>query len=269
VVDGRVSEHRQGSQRSPLATLPLPDVLGRLHESIRPGVLAQERTIPLLGCFDALLPSGLQRGSTVAVSGPATVSCAVALAVGSAQAGSWVMVIGVPSLGLAAAFEQGLPLDHLVLVGTPPPRLWPDVVVTAAEGAEVVIASVPDQMRASDVRRVQARLVRSGSVLVLLGSEGAVGLQPDVRIVTAHPRWDGIEMGAGRLLTRRIDVAVEGRRAVRPRRHTLVLPDATGRAAIVPQPAVVSHGADREHRGVPMVAASDSTIAPVLLRDVG
>jgi hypothetical protein len=220
----------------------LASKLAALSEQIRPGALAHERTVALSECFEGLFPAGLQRGATVAIGGPATISLALALAVGPSQAGGWVITLGLQSLGLAAACEHGLALDRLILVGAPPPRLWPDVVVTAAEGAEVVLAMVPGELRAADARRVQARLARSNSVLVLLGGDGVAGLQPDVRIVTSHPRWEGIEQGSGRLLARRVDVSVEGRRAVRPRRRTLLLPDPAGRADLAPSPAMVGAG---------------------------
>jgi hypothetical protein len=225
VVEGLASARLEpGSDR---------DRLAQLHERVRPAVLAADRALCLDESLTGLFPSGLQRGTTVAIGGSASVSLALAVAVGPSQAGGWVMAVGMPSLGLVAAYELGIALDRLVLIGTPPPRLWPDVIVTAAEGAEVVIAATPHQLRPADVRRVQARVARSQAALIILGAD-LDGLAPDVRISTADPRWEGIEQGAGRLLARRVDVAVEGRRAIRPRRRTLLLPDATGRAHLAP-----------------------------------
>ena len=88
--------------------------LAEVAERARPVALAREHVLPLSPAFATLLPEGLRRGTTVAVGG--ATSLALALVAGPVAAGSWVAVVGMSSLGLAAADKEGLVRDATVVI---------------------------------------------------------------------------------------------------------------------------------------------------------
>jgi hypothetical protein len=213
------------------------EVLARAAAVARPVTAAAERRFPVLDALAPLLPEGgLQRGSVVGVAGKAATSLALALVAGPSAAGSWVAVLGVPSLGLLAAAEAGVALGRLVLVARPERTAWPGVLATLVDGVDVVLAAPPAALSLADGRRLQARLRDRGGVLCLLGR--TPGLDVDLTL-TATGTWEGLGEGAGHLRARQVDVEAVGRRAhSRPRRARLWLPDPNG-APAVPDAQVV------------------------------
>jgi hypothetical protein len=202
--------------------------LERAARTARPVSLAGEQLLPVLGALQPLLPdAGLRRGTVVAVEGAAATSLALALAAGASAAGSWVGVVGLPSLGLAAAAELGVALERLVLVAPPAPGEWAMVAATLVDAFDVVLAGPPRHASAGLARRLQARVRDRGAVLCTVRATG--GTEPDLTLVATTVDWQGLEPGAGRLQARRVEVRATGRRAAaRPRVATLWLPDATG-----------------------------------------
>lgn len=202
--------------------------LQQLADRVRPTVLAREQVLPVLPALRDLVPGGaLARGSIVGVSGAAATSLALALAAGPSAHGSWVAVVGVPTLGLAAAAELGLALERLVLVREPSPASWGPVVAALVGSFDVVVLAAPARVRAADARRLAARTRERGSVLVHLGA--GAGLEHDLRLTTGAVRWDGLGRGHGHLRARRVTVEAAGRRrAARPRRIELWLVDEQG-----------------------------------------
>ena len=207
----------------------------------RPVSLAGQHLLPVTDAFEPLLPeAGLRRGTVVAIEGAAATSLALALAAGASAAGSWVGVVGVPSLGLAAAAELGVALDRLVLVAPPAPGEWATVAATLVDAFDVVLAAPPRRGGVSAGRRLQARVRDRRAVLCTVRANG--GTEADLTLGTVAVEWDGLEPGAGYLQARRVTVEATGRRAAaRPRRATLWLPDADGNvrreeptAAVVP-----------------------------------
>jgi len=196
-----------------------------LKNLARPVSLARERTLPVLPALAALLPEGgLRRGSTVAVSGAA--SLALALLAGPSQAGSWCTAVGVPSLGLVSASEVGIALERFPLVARPGDE-WPAVVAALIDAVDVVLVHLPRHVRSGDARRLAAKTRDRGAVLVTTG--GSKALPADVRLSVASCRWEGLGQGHGRLRARRIDVVASGRgAAARERRVSLWLPAADG-----------------------------------------
>jgi hypothetical protein len=197
-------------------------------ERARPVALAGERLVPVLPVLQPLLPHGaLQRGTTLAVSGNAACSLALATVAGASAAGSWVAMVGLPSLGLAAAAEMGVALERLLLVAQPPLREWGMVMATLIDGVDIVVVRLASSVRAGDARRLQARVRQRGSVLVVIGGGGP--LEADVRWTTTVEGWVGLDDGAGHLQGRRVVVEAGGRRAAaRARRVALWLPDSEG-----------------------------------------
>jgi hypothetical protein len=184
--------------------------------------------LPVLDAFHPLLPeAGLRRGTVVAVEGVAATSLALALAAGPSAQGSWVGVVGVASLGLAAAAELGVALERLVLVAPPSPGEWASVAATLVDAFDVVLAGPPRRGGVAVARRLQARVRERGAVLCTVRHTG--GAEPDLTLASTAVGWDGLEPGAGYLRARRVEVEATGRRAAsRSRRATLWLPDASG-----------------------------------------
>jgi hypothetical protein len=213
--------------------------LATAAERARPVALAREHVLSVLPVLAPLLPDGaLRRGTTLAVEGAAARSLALALAAGPSAAGSWVGVVSLPSLGLAAAAEVGVALERLLLVAAPPPAEWATVVATLVDGVDVVVVGLPRWVRVGEARRLQARVRQRGAVLVVVGAPGP--LEVEVGMVADGAQWVGLDAGAGHLQGRRVMVAATGRRAAsRSRRVALWLPDGEGRVRADDEATVV------------------------------
>ena len=205
--------------------------------------MAHEQILPALDVLADVLPGrGLQRGSVIATRGPAAMSIGLALMAGASAAGSWLGVVGLPSIGLSAVAELGIALERIFLVAAPPPQRWAETVAAVADGAELVLAAVPAHVRLSDMRRVQSRLSTRSTVLVLAGLDEQSGVVPDLVVATTEAQWQGINDGQGRLLARQVQIEVAGRRAARPIRRTLWLPGFDGTVSAVTSVADVAPG---------------------------
>jgi hypothetical protein len=217
-----------------------------LAAAVAPTTLARQRTLPVLGPFQSLLPEGgLARGRTVACRGAAATSLSLALAAAAADAGAWVAVVDVPWLGVEAAAELGVPLERLVRVEAAEALSWADLVAAVLDGFELVVTRVPQRVGAGVLRRVQSRIQAREGVLLVVGDPGPLGA--DVAIEASTPVWEGVEDGAGHLRGRRVTVVASGRRIPRPRRAELWLPGPDGVVAAVdpatvPEPVLRSVG---------------------------
>jgi hypothetical protein len=216
--------------------------LASLGERVRPGALAHERLLAVDPALVPLLPlGGLRRGSVISTGGVAATSLALGLAATPSGDGAWVGVVGIPSFGAAAAAELGLAVHRMFLVAAPPVGRWAEVVAAVADGAEIVIATLPSGVRVGDARRVQARLATRGAVLLLSrpgerAGAGLGGFQPDLELTVTDAVWEGIGDGFGRLSARRVVVELAGRRG-RAVRHELLVPGPSGRV----EPVVALH----------------------------
>ncbi|MGY6499441.1 MAG: hypothetical protein ACXIVQ_00880 [Acidimicrobiales bacterium] len=206
----------------------LHELLATLDERIRPVTLTGQQVLPVVDALGSLFPAGgLVRGTSVMVDGPATTSLALALAVAASGQGSWTALVGLPTVCLVAASELGVALDRVALVPDPAPGTWATVVAALVDAVDLVVIG-PCRIRPGDARRLSARARERGAVL--LGVGAAWPEAPDVVVRTSGVRWEGIGQGHGRLVARRLEVEVTGRRGMaRPRRATLWLPDADGR----------------------------------------
>ncbi|SNQ46964.1 conserved hypothetical protein [Frankia canadensis] len=171
------------------------------------------RLLPVVSALAAVLPeAGLRRGTTVAVTGSASLLLTVLC--GPSQAGAWCAVVGFAQLGLLAAAEAGVELERLVLVPAAGAR-WPAVAAALLDAMDVVVVRPPDRSRPADGRRLMARARERGAVLVAVGGwEGA-----DLRVVAVERRWDGVGPGHGRVRTGNLLVEVSGRGAARRSRR--------------------------------------------------
>ena len=182
--------------------------------------------LPVLPAFEEVLPdAGLRPGTTMSLTGVGATSLAVAL-VARASHESWTAAVGLSSLGLRAATELGVDLEHLVVVADPGKRST-DVLAALVDAFDVVLTCPPPTRSAP---KLSARVRERDAVLVVVGS----WRESDLRIEGASQTWHGIGRGHGHLSARTIDITVTGRRAAsRPHRATLWLPDHDGEVSIV------------------------------------
>ena len=203
---------------------------------------------------------GLQRGTTVVVDGTSgATSLSIALAGAATDAGSWVAVVGMRSLGLAAVGELGVGFERLALVEDPSPVQWAPVVAALLDGFDLVLARPPQRVSPGDGRRLRARARERGAVLVQLPDPNRP-VVPDARrpvvprafggeaaelvIEVVGSEWFGLGEGFGSLRSRRLEVEVTARRSGAPKRHRLWLPNADGNIALADEAPVV----DLHHR---------------------
>lgn len=213
--------------------------LGLVEQRTRPLVLANEELIPVAPVFSSLLGlPGLRRGSTTVIEragGAGVTSLALGLLTQATISGMWCAAVGLPALGLVAASELGVALDHLVLVPDPQRRLW-QVSAALLDGCDVVLVKASIRPSASEARRLGARArERRTALIVLLDSptSGAAAQHwpegPDVTISTTGGRFLGLGAGAGRIDAHLVEVrAVRRRGSPREIRASLWLPSIDG-----------------------------------------
>jgi hypothetical protein len=196
--------------------------LEELAERVRPVTLAREQLLPVPRALEPLLPDrGLRRGGTVVVDGSLTL--ALALVAGASAAGSWVVAVGLPDLGVVAAAEAGIVLDRLALVPGVSAAVLGTVVAALLDAIDVVLVRPPARLPAAVARRLAARARERRSVLLPVG--GSWPIAPDLRLAVTASQWEGLGQGSGRLEARKVEVAAAGRgAAVLERRATLWLP---------------------------------------------
>jgi len=204
-----------------------------------------------------LLPDGLRRGSTVAIT--SSVSLLLALLGPASAAGAWTAMVGMPAISAEAAVEAGIALERLAIISPPandrdpaartgpggdraredrsgartgpswePERYWNGPSWATAVGAlldavDVVVAR-PSGVSDGDARRLTARARSKGGILVLFGPQAASWPAVEIELSATHGRWTGIDRGYGRLRQRQLRVAATGRgRSARPRNTELWL----------------------------------------------
>jgi hypothetical protein len=189
--------------------------------------------LPVVPALAGLLPdTGLRRGSTVAVHGGT--SLLLALLAAATEAGSWAAVVGMPSLGIAAAAEYGVDVTRLALVPRPGAEL-PAVVAALLDGVDLVVVQ-PETVPAAVARRLSARARHRGAVLLSSGAWPAA----DVELSCRRSPWSGPSSGYGHLQSRQVQVRSHGRgAAARPQTATLHLPSPDGQVTQAhPSPAL-------------------------------
>lgn len=205
----------------------LPPDLVALGSVVAPLTLARERILPVPETLAELFPEGgLVRGRTIVCDGPAATSLALSLVAPSVAAGSWLAMVDLPTVGLDAALELGVPLERVVAVhaGDGPERAhrWPDVIAAAADGFDVLLARVPPDVSPSVARTVVSRIRQREAVLVLLGEPETLPIDGVLRTATAE--WRGLGDGYGHLSQRRLTVQSSGRRIPGRRSCRVALP---------------------------------------------
>jgi hypothetical protein len=232
--------------------------LARVADRARPVTLAREQRLPVLDPLAPLLPDGgLRRGAVVGVEGVGATSLLLSLLAGPSAAGSWVALVGLPQVGLAAAAELGVVLDQVAVVADPPASRWAATMAALIDAFDVV-ALRPGPVRPQQARRLAARARERGAVLALARGRHRWGEGPDVRLAVVDHEWQGLEWGHGHLRARRLTVAATGRRdAARPRSVSLWLTDGEGRVTAAPEPA-----AGRRRRSGPTAPVPAPVVVP-------
>ncbi|HWD05331.1 MAG TPA: hypothetical protein VG674_23065 [Amycolatopsis sp.] len=77
-------------------------------------------SLPTASALAGLVPGGLRRGSTMSIAGSAAL--VLALLAEATRQGSWAAIAGMPDVGVVAAAELGVDLDHLALISDPGPK---------------------------------------------------------------------------------------------------------------------------------------------------
>jgi hypothetical protein len=157
----------------------------------------------------------------------------LALLAEASQAGSWCAVVGVPTLGAAAAAELGIALDRLALVPYPGPE-WVNVVAALVDGVDVVVAAPPGPVAAQVASRLTARARQRGCVLVPLipwssspASADSRWAGTDVVLESVRGAWEGLGQGRGRLRRRKVTISAHGRGAAARRKQVQIWLPAT------------------------------------------
>jgi len=194
--------------------------------------------LPVAAPLASLFDGGLVRGRTVACTGDAALSTALALSAAATRAGSWLAVVGVPNLGVAAAIEAGVAVERIVLAQPPrASREWIATVAALVEGFDVLIVAPPASLVAHDARRLQSRILARQSVLIVvdlpaLPSLGSTDVfSSDIDVHTDTVSWSGIERGGSHITQRTVRMRIDGRRCPTPREETIALPCSTPRLA--------------------------------------
>jgi len=239
-------------------------VLGRTPVRYGEGVTTDLRTrlgaptlrapLPVVAPLaDLFAEGGLVRGRTVACMGDAALSTALALSAAATRAGSWLAVVDVPNLGIAAAVEAGVAVERIVLAQPPrASREWVTTVAALVEGFDVLIVAPPASLSANDARRLQTRIMARQSVLIVVelptltlstsssASSSASSsvlsnvFTQDLDVCAETVAWSGIEHGGSHITQRTVHVRVNGRRCVSPRERTITLPCPTSSGASSP-----------------------------------
>lgn len=202
----------------------------------RLGMPAVRAPLPVAPSLSSLFgDGGVVRGRTVACTGDAALSAALAVSAAATRVGSWLAVVGVPHLGVGAAVEAGVAIERLVLAQPPSAsREWVTTVAALVEGFDVLIVAPPASLTGHDARRLQSRIVARQSVLLVVDVPGALPTSRtsgnasrafvadlDVRANTVS--WAGIERGGSHITQRLVHLRVGGRRCPVPREATLDL----------------------------------------------
>lgn len=208
-------------------TMSLAPVLPARDLSVR------DRSVPVDEVLAGLLPeAGLRRGHVVGCVGPAAMSLALVVAARAIVAGSWLAIVGVPTLGVEAAAELGVPLSRLVSIDAGgSPAEWADRVAAAADGFEIVLTCPPPGAERL-VRKIRQRLQARGVVLLAV-FERSPSLSCDMEFTTSEVWWSGIGYGHGGLRGRQVTIRLAGRRMPRPAERVLWLPGPNGEVRCV------------------------------------
>ena len=195
-----------------------PALAPELVEKLQPLNLSGQRILPVPSALKPLFPwGGVQKGTSLAVSGNGGWSLAMAVMAEALGAEGWLALVGAPDAGLVAAAEFGVRLDRVLIIETPPLHQWPTVVASLLEAVDVVAIAPDGRVGPRDARRLQARSREQGSVLLHLDGGATWPTAVDLTLGVASMQWEGLGWGHGCLRSRRATVVSTGRRSAAKR----------------------------------------------------
>ncbi|MGX7680768.1 hypothetical protein ACSMXN_17925 [Jatrophihabitans sp. DSM 45814] len=279
------SSHRHPSLRTELRASPAGPMATLARPCLPP--------LPLHPGLESILPDGLRRGSTIAIT--SSVSLLLAVLGGPSAKGAWTAMVGMPAISAEAAAEAGIDLERLAIIG-PPESGWTsaswttavgalldavDVVVgrpgiaSATAGNSTTIRTGASGINDGDARRLTARARSKDAVLVLFGQHATAWPAVEVQLSAQHSHWTGIGDGYGRIKAHRVTVSAVGKgRSARPRTADLWLPSA---ASVTQSPSTGTRPSDSQQtssrpvRGRPAAdtRSSESDPAATALAEAG
>lgn len=180
------------------------------------GTGAAAPVVPVVDALASLFPGGgLKPGSVYAISSS---TVALMLMAEASKRGDWTAIVGVPDFSADAAEAVGIRLDRLILVPHPGTQLV-RAAAALADVMTVVLVGDAGRVASAEAGRLEARLRRTGSVLLSLGEwPGA-----EDRLAISARQWHGLGDGHGHLAGCLVTVTADGRSG-RPRRVRLELP---------------------------------------------
>ena len=142
-------------------------------------------------------------GSAIGVAGSTALLLAL---VGAAGAGEkWTAIVGMPSLGVAAAAEFGIDLRRLVLIPEPGPQAA-GVLAAIIDGFDVVAVGAGAAALGPGQRRSLLGRARTQRTAVF-----APWREMPTRLAVEETTWTGVGSGGGYLRQRRLTVRRSGR----------------------------------------------------------
>jgi hypothetical protein len=167
----------------------------------------------------------------------------LAMLADSARRGPVVAIDVRGWLSPMAAWESGVPAEHLVVVRCADHLLWPKVTAAVLDGIGAVYAEVPLQVPDQLLRRLGALARARSAALVLRPVRGALppGLA-HLRLAASEVRWEGADAGHGRLTRRTIVLRASGRGVGGVERFLEVDDDGSNALRLVPGLAAAPAG---------------------------
>lgn len=171
-----------------------------------PEAVEEARLLPVPAPVAPLLPHGaLVRGTATQVQG--STSLLLAMAAAACSRGAWCAVMSMPDVGLAAAVEAGLDLEHTVLVPAPGPDAAA-VLGALVDGFDVVVVGRCPALSERDRRAVLTRIRTREAVLL-----STAWPQAHVRLSADATTWFGAGAGSGVLTSGEVTVVAHARGA--------------------------------------------------------
>ncbi|TQO24191.1 hypothetical protein FB385_3067 [Paramicrobacterium agarici] len=209
------------------------DVLAELSGRIRSmqrstlGAGSEAPVVPVASELVGLFPhGGLKPGGVYEVLSPLLATMLLSAAT---RRGDWVAVVGMPDFSAAAAMAAGVDFERLIVVPHPGDQGM-RVSAALADVMSVVVLGDAAAVSAGEAQRLEARLRRTGSVMLRLGEwPGA-----EDRLAISERRWSGLRAGHGHLAACRITATARGRGGT-PRRVSFTLSEMSD------PPGVIEH----------------------------
>lgn len=186
------------------------------------GLLADTTGYPVPEVLQEMMPQGLGRGNVTVVRG--SVSLLTSLLGEVSGTSVWIVLLGLPEIGLAALEQQGIELTQLVLIPDPG-ALSATAVAAALDGFDVVVCGPHVVLSDHDRRRLTSKVRQTRSVLLSsLAWPGAA-----LELTAQRCQWYGVDAGGGWLQGTELTVTCSGRRAI-PGQHAQAIDLWTRRA---------------------------------------